>query len=801
MHSFDLAMAFKGGKRGGRKGGGKGSSGGKKKGKKSATSVGGAKVKTITRLNRTDKEHIAQFGELHPADEGRRVLPGVKGGIKENIQVLESEKYGRSSRKEDAKSNALAEAESSESEEEEAPAPFDVLVSSLKKTSRHGDLLRKIELEQEGIESDVKEEEDPGEDEVLELTAEEAERLKEELGDDVEIEEAEDLEEEDAEIPEENMEVDVEEQALDEDGEEDVLEFSMKGEFDSDEEEEEGLEDKSEGGVSSGDYFDSHLEFDVSGSGMEKFDSNLKQKFRPLRQKNSLGNVQLSDRINTSFEYPAHTCLLKDLGVKSRLAKTWNGSSDNGLVGGMTAFQKELFSHMGRYHDVLHSGIHFENHEAVREVYCLHALNHVLKTRAKVMKNNEKMKHLASEGKDIPEMRDQGFTRPKVLIVVPFRNSALEIVNCLMNLTETSGGAVLNKKRFFSEFSLTQFEDFDDNRKPSDYLKLFKGNIDDCFRVGVSVSRKTLRLYSEFYKSDIIIASPLGLRTILGAEGDNKRDYDFLSSIEVSIFDEMDVFLMQNWEHVTNVFDCLNKTPKSAHDADFSRIRMLYLNQLSKFYRQSILFSRFSFPEMNSVFAKLCNNYEGKARVTSPVEESISQVASSVQQVFRKLPSDGMQNVSKDRLKFFVDNVLPDIKESEASGYAVFVSSYFDFVHLRNYFRKRDYNFGQLSEYSTVSNHSRTRSNFFHGRHPVLIFTERLHYFRRYKIRGIKKLIFYSLPENSNFYPELINLLEGDEPECTILYTKYDKLKLERVVGEKRTLRMLTSPNNVHMFC
>ena len=52
-------------------------------------------------------------------------------------------------------------------------------------------------------------------------------------------------------------------------------------------------------------------------------------------------------------------------------------------------------------------------------------------------------------------------------------------------------------------------------------------------------------MYAEFYSADIIIASPLGLRVIIGAGGEKGRDFDFLASVEVLILDQADIFYMQ----------------------------------------------------------------------------------------------------------------------------------------------------------------------------------------------------------------------------------------------------------------
>ena len=118
--------------------------------------------------------------------------------------------------------------------------------------------------------------------------------------------------------------------------------------------------------------------------------------------------------------------------------------------------------------------------------------------------------------------------------------------------------------------------------------------------------------------------------------------------------------------------------------------------------------------------------------------------------------------------------------------------------------------------YSSNPEISRARTEFFRGKKALLIVTERFHFYRRYKIRGAQTFVFYALPDHAQFYAEFLetpflpsrtsrkksnNDGEDDEEEedvdpndiaCRVLFSRFDFLKLERIVGTVNARLMVT---------
>ena len=455
------------------------------------------------------------------------------------------------------------------------------------------------------------------------------------------------------------------------------------------------------------------------------------------------------------------------------------------------------------YKDVLYPQRTHGDAEKLRQLVCLHCLNHVLKTRDQVLRNNTRLNKNID---DDATLRDQGFTRPKVLILLPTSESCHRYVSSLLSLYEPD--QVENKKRFDETFSSPSDQVSTD--KPVDFQELFSGNDGDMFRLGLKFTRKSIKLFSKFYSSDIIIGSPLGLRLALEGNSKQAADKDFLSSIELLIVDQADALQMQNWEHVQIIVDSLNLQPKESHGCDFSRVRNWYLDGHARYLRQTIIFSSFNFSSLNQLYGSHMQNVAGKIKYCKEETGVLDSAGAVPRQTFSRFNFRSISTEPDDRFKCFTNILLPALVKSKAFaqqplGALIWLPTYVDFVRVRNYLDKaliaQDISFGVISEYTPVRDVARARSHFLTGKHSLLLYTERAHHFRRYRIQGVNKVIMYGMPENPIFYREIVGgylgasfsraVLDEHEADVKILYSKLDALKLERIVGSDRYLTML----------
>uniref|UniRef100_A0A2P2MEK7 Uncharacterized protein MANES_17G002500 n=1 Tax=Rhizophora mucronata TaxID=61149 RepID=A0A2P2MEK7_RHIMU len=214
--------------------------------------------------------------------------------------------------------------------------------------------------------------------------------------------------------------------------------------------------------------------------------------------------------------------------------------------------------------------------------------------------------------------------------------------------------------RFIDEFGV-QVEENSGNKssKPSDYQALFVDkNNDDNFMLGIKFTRSCIKLYSDFYSSDMIVASPLKLHDkIAKAEINNEIDVDYLSSIEVLIIDHADLITMQNWAFLSSVLDHLNCIPSKQHGTDIMRIRKWYLEGYARLYRQTIVLSYYVNPDINGLFNHQCVNYQGKVKLVCKYKGVLPKVLLQVRQIYERFEASSLEDADDARLEYFTKKV------------------------------------------------------------------------------------------------------------------------------------------------
>lgn len=404
-------------------------------------------------------------------------------------------------------------------------------------------------------------------------------------------------------------------------------------------------------------------------------------------------------------------------------------------------------------------------------------------------------------------------------MLCPFRGSAMAFVEAMRSVL--GGNTTLsNLDKFVAEFGLPVDEDErrSNLNKPEDWKAMFDGqNVDDDFKMGIQVNPGHgkgsgadkgvyLRLYSDFYHSDIVLASPLGIRLLIENKG--KAERDFLSSIEVVVLHMAEVLFFQNWEHIDFVLRNTNQLLTQDRGTDFSRVRPYFLEGKAAHYRQLLITTSFNDPCIQASFREFGRSLSNSIRIRrDPGDGSIVNVLSSVKQVFQMVSASSLATEDDDRFKYFVENLLQPLLRIKQKRTLIVTPSYLHFIRIRNFLIDHEANAAYINEYSRDSEVSRGRSRFFHAQNDILLYSGRAHFFRRFLIRGAMHIMFFSPPERPDFYSEIVNFLTeasnaGLETEmsCVTLFTRYDQMALERIVGRKRSSYMLHSGKATYVF-
>lgn len=504
--------------------------------------------------------------------------------------------------------------------------------------------------------------------------------------------------------------------------------------------------------------------------------------------------------------------LFNDYSVKKRVHDAYMHKYGAKL----TETEASLLHNILSYKDVSFPYRNYKN-SWYRKLYVAHAVNHVFKTRDRVMKNNDKIHSYREDlrngkvapGAEEPEYRDQGFTRPKVLILVPTRNAAFEVVEQMIEISGSEQQE--NRKKFRAQF---YEEGQPPDTKPEDFQHMFRGNSNDFFSMGVKFTRKTVKLYSSFYSADVLVASPIGLSMILEDPNQFKRQTDFLSSIELLVVDNANQIEMQNWDHVATVLKYVNRIPKESHGADFLRIRMWAINDHARLLRQTLVFSEFLTPSINSVLSK-SQNLAGKVRYRPVITSQtciMNSIGLKIKQIFQRFESPDPRSNYEARFKFFVNSVLPSITKQTSydNGLLIYIPSYFDYVRVKAHMKNNTkFDFSTIDEYLSQSKVLRARHNFQSGKSKMLLYTERMHHFRRFELAGVKNVLIYEPPLNPIFYKELLRFVgksvfrgeaDIDLSFVKTIYSKWDGATLERIVGNERAPVLCNSVNEMYEF-
>lgn len=560
-----------------------------------------------------------------------------------------------------------------------------------------------------------------------------------------------------------------------------------------------------------------------------------------LQKSSRIGEVERS--LSGTCKWPGGRLTLENFEMDPRIRQSWKRHVES--LETLSPYEMEelntFFGVVNGYIDVEYSSLRAVTSPWVMSLCALHISKHVLSSRQLVMCSNSKLQEAIRDksGSAIDTLgddrfRDQGFNRCRVLVLCPFKGVAKQFVDALVAIIP-HGKTLRGYDRFEEEFGYLPDADqptgedqatgrlsekegsgaVEDGIGRNDelYRYLFENkDNDDEFKLGIQLTKLGMNLYSSFDNSDVIVASPLGLRRAMGLrEGAGLSDASFCSSIEVCLVFGADIVLMQNWDHLLDLFRAMNKLPKrSLGSCDIRRVYQAFLDGRSREFRQTIAISAYRVEDVSSLMRSHTQNRRGFVRLWKPIEKvtgyterslplySAPRLVQGIQQMFIKTGDSGSPEESL--LNYFSSTLYPDILaalDGKTERVLLVLSNYVAYLRVRKYLLQQSAVFASCNESSSKASLSRNRLAFYKGELPILITTERFLFFRRYLLKGATKVVFCGPPTYPSIYLDCvqsINFSQGPNksnpkssaPLALTLFHWQNSLALERIVGTSK---------------
>ena len=335
--------------------------------------------------------------------------------------------------------------------------------------------------------------------------------------------------------------------------------------------------------------------------------------------------------------------------------------------------------------------------------------------------------------------------------MTPFKAFALHIVTELVQLLfKGTWKNIVKHKRFQEEYTAD--------------------SLDDTFKIGISLNKGVLSFYESFEEADIILASPAGLQTLgsVDARNEGRREFDFLSSIQILILDQAEVFMYQNLEHLEYILKNINNIPKRTDNlGDISRIQDRYLEKLAKKFRQTIVVQKFRTQDLEYLMKKYCfNSFQGKISILNNYSENkMSGLAEewSVRTSLKRINTSEVAKADDLRYNYFTTKVWPKLEDNLVAYTVVFCSTYFEFVRLKRFFKNKNTAISFISEYTDDVDCHKQRARFEREENRFLLVSERALVFDKIELRYAQNIVFYSLPEALDIFDSLKELMDPEK--------------------------------------